>query len=612
MAHLTAGVFEHHDRQRFETAAISFGPDDGSDMRARLVGAFDHFLDMRGRTDADIASYLRAMETDIVVDLVGFTEGARPAIFAARPAPAQVAYLGFPGTTGTDYMDYLVADAVIVPETEHRHFSEKIVTLPGTFMPADAARAISPRPVTRTEEGLPEDGFVFCCFNAPYKIDRQIFAIWMRLVLATPKSVLWLGQINASAQRNLLREAEARGVSSQRLIFATRRENPAEHLARLRVADLFLDTLPYNAHATASDALWAGLPVLTCHGGTFAGRVAASMLAACGLPELIAASLTEYESLASQLARAPRRLALVKAKLAQRGTSGLFDTAHYTRNLERAYVAMCERSRQGQPPASFVVPDCPPLQGRVPNVIVSASESAAFDDFLNQAQRQVMAEQDQVVARANAAESKTLTEIPLSGYLEGWHLTGLMASVIGLGALAVIVWYGADVEGIRLVIRLTARVSLVLFSLAFTAAALARRFPNAWTLWQRRNRRYLGVSFAISHGFHLIAIIALVRRDPVLFASLTNPVIIISGSIVYLFIAAMTATSFDRTAAMLGPRAWRVLHTIGGYYILLTFANAFGRRAMQDSFYLPFAGLVVLVLAIRVFDRFMNPRRRLV
>jgi sulfoxide reductase heme-binding subunit YedZ len=194
----------------------------------------------------------------------------------------------------------------------------------------------------------------------------------------------------------------------------------------------------------------------------------------------------------------------------------------------------------------------------------------------------------------------------LSRYLQGWRLIGVLAGVIALGALAIVVWRHGDVDGIRLVLRLTARISLMLFNLAFTAAALARRLPNIWTRWQRRNRRYLGVSFAFSHGVHLMAIIALVRLDPVLFASLTNPVIIISGSIVYLFIAAMTATSFDRTAAMLGPRAWRLLHVIGGYYILLTFANAFGRRAMHDGFYLPFAAVVVFVLAIRIFDGFAS------
>jgi predicted O-linked N-acetylglucosamine transferase (SPINDLY family) len=288
---------------------------------------------------------------------MGFTEGARPAIFAARPAPVQVSYLGFPGTTGTDHTDYLVADAVVAPEAEHRHYSERIVTLPGTFMPADASRAIGTQPVTRAAEGLPEDAFVFCCFNAPYKISPEIFAIWMRLLKATPNSVLWLGQIDPSAQRNLRREAETHGVPNHRLIFAPRRQSSADHLARLGLADLFLDTLPYNAHATASDALWAGVPVLTCGSGSFAGRVAASMLRAGDLSELIADSLGEYESLASELARAPDRLAALKAKLAQARTSALFDTGGYTRKLERAYLKMWERSRNGQPPAGFVVPD---------------------------------------------------------------------------------------------------------------------------------------------------------------------------------------------------------------------------------------------------------------
>lgn len=217
-----------------------------------------------------------------------------------------------------------------------------------------------------------------------------------------------------------------------------------------------------------------------------------------------------------------------------------------------------------------------------------------------------MAEQDQVLSPAKTTGSETLTRILLSSYLQGWQLTCVVAGVIVLSALAVVVWHQGDVEGVRLVLRLTARTSLVLFSLAFTAAAVARRLPNVWTRWQRRNRRYLGVSFAISHGVHLMAIIALVRLDPVLFASLTNPVIIISGSIVYLFIAAMAATSFDWTAAMIGPRAWCLLHTIGGYYILLTFANAFGRRVVHDGFYLPFTAIVVFVFAIRAFDRFVK------
>ena len=356
MANLAAGVFEHHNRQIFETIAISFGPDDGSDMRARLTRAFDHFVDVRGKADADIAMRLRAMETDIVVDLMAFTEGARPAIFAARPAPVQVGYLGFPGTTGSDYMDYLIADAIVAPQTEHRFYSEKIVTLPGTFMPADATRAISSRRPSRAEEGLPEDGFVLCCFNAPYKISPEIFAAWIRILTETPSSVLWLGQIDAAAGRNLLSVAKAHGLSSDRLIFAARRADPAEHLARLSLADLFLDTLPYNAHATASDALWAGVPVLTCYGDAFAGRVAASMLSAGGLSELVTNSLEEYEATAIDLARNPDGLAALRAKLAQARRSPLFDTGTYTRHLENAFTVMWQRAKDGLPAAAFSAP----------------------------------------------------------------------------------------------------------------------------------------------------------------------------------------------------------------------------------------------------------------
>ena len=357
MANLAAGVFERHDRQKFETIAVSFGPDDGSEMRARLVRAFDRFIDMRGRTDAEIAMRIREMEIDITIDLMGFTEGARAAIFASRPAPVQVSYLGFPGTTGTDYMDYLIADAVVAPEAEHKYYSEKIVTLPGTFMPADSTRSIGTQPVSRAEEGLPEDAFVFCCFNAPYKINPDIFALWMRLLTDTQNSILWLGQINLSAQRSLLREAEAQGVRSDRLVFAARRESPAEHLARLRLADLFLDTLPYNAHATASDALWAGLPIVTCRGHSFAGRVATSMLESAGLSELVTGSLQAYETLAMELAHAPDRLRDLKARLAQAKSSQLFDTARHVRNLEHAYRVMWEQSRCGALPAGFTVPD---------------------------------------------------------------------------------------------------------------------------------------------------------------------------------------------------------------------------------------------------------------
>ena len=225
MASLAAGVFEHHDRSRFETIAISFGPDDKSEMRARLCRAFERFVDVRGQSEADIAKLIRDMEVDIAVDLMGFTEGCRPVIFARRPAPVQVNYLGFPGTMGAGFMDYLIADAMVVPMSEHRHYAERIVTLPGTFMPADDTREIGTRMFTRSEEGLPETGFVFCCFNASYKISPSIFDIWMRLLTRIEASVLWLGQANEPARHNLKREAQVRGVNSDRLVFASYRDS---------------------------------------------------------------------------------------------------------------------------------------------------------------------------------------------------------------------------------------------------------------------------------------------------------------------------------------------------------------------------------------------------
>jgi predicted O-linked N-acetylglucosamine transferase (SPINDLY family) len=355
-ATLLAGLFEHHDRSRFETIGVSFGPDDGSSMRARLRGAFDRFIEVRAKSDDEIAALMREMEVDIAVDLMGFTEGCRPGIFAARPAPLQVNYLGYPGTMGADHMDYLIADEIVAPQDQRACYAEKIVSLPDTFMPADSRRQLGTRLFTRDEEGLPEKGYVFCCFNASYKITPPIFAIWMRLLSTAEASVLWLGQQSAAARRNLLREAEARGIGRERLVFAGRRDLAADHLARHALADLFLDTLPYNAHATASDALWAGVPVLTCIGEGFAGRVAASLLHAIGLPELIAESLEAYEQAALNLAQDANALAAVRAKLQRnRDTHPLFDTARYTRNLESAYIRMWERHMRGEPPQSFAV-----------------------------------------------------------------------------------------------------------------------------------------------------------------------------------------------------------------------------------------------------------------
>ncbi len=354
-AFLTAGLFECHDRKRFETIAVSFGPDDKSRMRARLNRAFDRFLDVREKSDSEVAGLLKDMEIDIAVDLKGFTQDARPSILAFRPAPIQLNYLGHPGTMGAPYIDYIVADRMIIPAGQEIYYSEKIVYLPDSYQANDKERRIAPRTPSRREAGLPETGFVFCSFNSAYKITPEMFDVWMRLLKGVEGSVVWLLDDNPAAVRNLRREAEARGVASSRLIFASRKDLE-NHLARQSLADLFLDTLPCNAHTTASDALWAGLPVLTCIGATFAGRVAASLLSAIGLPELITDSLQAYEARALALALEPSELAAVKAKLLKnRSSASLFDTARFARNLETAYISMLERHQRGHPPECFAV-----------------------------------------------------------------------------------------------------------------------------------------------------------------------------------------------------------------------------------------------------------------
>lgn len=352
---LMAGVFEHHDRAKFETFAISFGRDDGSPLRDRLKQGIERFIDVRGQSDADIARLMRGLEIDIAVDLKGYTSEARPAVFAFRPAPVQVNYLGFPGTMGAPFMDYLLADPIVVPEAHKPFYSEQIVWLHDTYQANDRTREISDAPIDRAIAGLPPSGFVFCCFNNSYKIQPRVFDVWMRLLQAVEGSVLWLLADNSTATSNLKREASARGIDPERLVFAPRCPLP-EHLARHRLADLFLDTLPYNAHTTASDALWMGLPVVTCKGTTFAGRVAASVLYAAGLPELATESLQDYEALAQRLAHEPTALARLKSRLAdERATMKLFDAARFTRHLEAAYATMQERQLRGLKPEGFTV-----------------------------------------------------------------------------------------------------------------------------------------------------------------------------------------------------------------------------------------------------------------
>lgn len=350
MAFLLAGLIEHHDRSRFDIIGVSFGTDDSSEIRGRIEAAFETFIDARAMSEREIAALIRAREVDIAVDLMGYTTNSRTGIFAQRPAPVQAQYLGFPGTMGVPYIDYAIADGVVVPAGERGFYSEKVAMLPDCYFVNDDKRAIAPRIFSRAELGLPPDGFVFCCFNSTHKITPALFDRWMRMLAMVDGSVLWLLRDNADAVDNLRREASHRGIDPARLVFAERLPVP-EHLARHRAADLFLDTLPYNAHTTAADALWAGLPVLTCPGATFAGRVAASMLRAVGLSELIAPSLDDYERLAIALAADRERLAEIRTRLAgNRLTKPLFDTALFTRRMEAAFTAMHARHQAGLPP----------------------------------------------------------------------------------------------------------------------------------------------------------------------------------------------------------------------------------------------------------------------
>jgi predicted O-linked N-acetylglucosamine transferase (SPINDLY family) len=352
---LAVGMFEAHEKSRFETIAISYGRDDVSQLRHRIKSAFNDFIDVRKMTDADVAAFIHRRQIDILVDLSGLTRYNRFGVLLRRVAPIQVNYLGYPGTVGADCMDYIIADPTIIPEDHFPFYSEKIVWLPDTYQPNDNKRHISEREPARHECGLPEGDFVFCCFNNNYKITPEIFDIWMRLLKAKEGSVLWLLATNATAERNLRSEAEKRGISSERIIFAPKLPL-ADHLARSGQADLFLDTMPYNAHTTGSDALWAGVPLVTCLGSTFASRVAPSLLKAVGLDELITNSLAEYEALALKLAREPQLLAAIKAKLARnRDVCPLFDTERFARHIEVAYTTMWERYRGGLPPKAFAV-----------------------------------------------------------------------------------------------------------------------------------------------------------------------------------------------------------------------------------------------------------------
>jgi len=349
---LMAELFERHEKSRFELFAFSFGPDILDAMRARAVAAFDNFIDVRGQRDDEIAGLARKHGIDIAVDLKGFTQDSRPGIFSRRAAPVQVQYLGYPGTTGAAYIDYIIADPTLIPAADRTHYVEKIVYLPDTYQVNDTRRAPGAASFSRAQLSLPP-GFVFCCFNISSKILPHIFGRWMRILRQTPGSVLWL--LDTSAAVNLRREAATRGVDADRLIFAPGVPWP-DHLARLAHADLCLDTQPYGAHTTASDALWAGVPVLTCAGGSFAARVAASLLKAVGLPEMITTTLDDYEASAINLAHHPQRMTALKQKLAANlKTAPLFDTARFTLNLEEAYEKMTARFEAGLAPDHITI-----------------------------------------------------------------------------------------------------------------------------------------------------------------------------------------------------------------------------------------------------------------
>lgn len=355
VAMLLSGVLEAHDKRKIEIFAFSSGSEVSGVLRQRIKSVADHFIDIHSMSDEQVARLSREYEIDIAIDLGGHTFDSRIGIFSFRAAPIQVSYLGYPSTTGAEYIDYFIADPVLVTKQDYDSYTEKIITLP-SYQPNDRGREISDRQFTRAELGLPEKGFVFCCFNEVYKITPSVFDSWMRILNSVPDSVLWLRASNESAMHNLRREAQVRGIEADRLVFAVRVATVAEHLARQRMADLFLDTLPYNAHTTASDALWAGLPILTCKGKSFTARVASSVLTAINLPELITESSEAYEALAIELATHPEKLQRIKSKLEQnRLTTLLFDTKKYTLVLEKAYQAMYDRYQADLPPDHLVI-----------------------------------------------------------------------------------------------------------------------------------------------------------------------------------------------------------------------------------------------------------------
>ena len=356
VGHALCGLLEQHDRNQFELFGISLGIDDHGALRKRYKQVFDHFIEARELRTAELAHWVRAMEIDILVDLAGYTSGSRADMFAMRPCPIQVSYLGFPGTLGASYMDYILADKVVIPEQNRKHYQEQVVWLPHAYFPADNSVAIAKETPSRSQFGLPDEGFVFCSFNHDYKINPPVFAVWMRLLSAVPGSVLWLMKLNEDAESHILKEAQAAGVAPERIIFATRVPRIEDHLARYRLADLFLDTHPYNAHTTANDAIRSGLPLLTMLGGSFPSRVAASLLTTLGMDELIASSIEDYEAKALAWASNPAALQAVRNRMAGLlEHTHLFNTRRQALALETAYQVMMQRLGEGLPPGPIEV-----------------------------------------------------------------------------------------------------------------------------------------------------------------------------------------------------------------------------------------------------------------
>ena len=343
VSYLTVELFENHDQEQFEVFAFSLKNRTQDPFFHRIKNAFDQIIDVTNKSDQEVAQLARELQIDIAVNLGGFTQDERTGIFAYRAAPIQINWLGYAGTSAAEYFDYLIADQITIPKSNQQYYTEKVLYIPHTYMVDDSRRVASSRVFTKSECGLPQDAFIFCCFNAGYKFNPSLLDTWSRILLSVKNSVLWISENNLSFKTNLTTEFNKRGISPDRIIYAQKEMLMADHLVRHTLADLFLDTHPYNAHSTAIDSLKAGLPIITYLGQSFASRVAASLLTAIGLPELITATPKDYEELAIDLATNPPKLAAIRNKLmANRFTCPLFNTPLFAKNIEAIYTQIME------------------------------------------------------------------------------------------------------------------------------------------------------------------------------------------------------------------------------------------------------------------------------